>query len=558
MTTATTPSKSVTPPARFPEIQPADQARRILIEAIDFGPNIRTAASISKDAVASLAKQFADGMRLINPITVEATKGDRYILVCGQLRVLAARAAGWKEIDARVLAGGLTAEQRIELQVSENLQRESFGLVAEARLVRGEYAAECAKLKHVADTGVSKPALEAVAHRFGQSSAWCQKRLRISRLSDKVLTLVEAGRVTTGQALLIAQVADPRHQEDLAKTCEKGWYMGSAYPLDDLAVEVNEVRCSLAQASWSLTERQPDLGFTPPAPDCASCPHNSANDPDLFAQVQDLEGADAMNNDSQCRLPKCYDAKAKWAEKRTAAAVATAAKALKNQPDQSKLKKPSQVVKAVEDVLLSDDHAAKLDGLKHEVVMQAVGKAVSEPKADAKTKSGGTDQYDYDAANRRWKQQQEQRRKLESARTAWIKKVADDAAAAIAKQPGTMVGLALLYLSSVGTTELRRYTKTQRESAKLRKAQAEVIRLAINGPDDSLPELAAQLLPLKDILEDVLTEWSHAARDLVLHELGISAPPMPTARDLAKKNLPQGQPTQAAKVAKKTKKGGRI
>lgn len=67
---------------------------------------------------------------MLQPVIVQPIPGKRaghqYQLVAGFRRVTAAKALGWESVPAQVLARPLTAQERVAVQLTENLQRESM------------------------------------------------------------------------------------------------------------------------------------------------------------------------------------------------------------------------------------------------------------------------------------------------------------------------------------------------------------------------------------------------------------------------------------------------
>jgi ParB/RepB/Spo0J family partition protein len=119
------------------------EAREIALNAIDTHvPNVRRHWDPTElaELQASLQK-----FGLLEPILVQPIPGKRqgfrYRLVAGFRRVAAAKALGWDTIPARVLDRPLSDDERIAVQLTENLQREGMALrdiVANVRALRGQ------------------------------------------------------------------------------------------------------------------------------------------------------------------------------------------------------------------------------------------------------------------------------------------------------------------------------------------------------------------------------------------------------------------------------------
>lgn len=113
-----------------PNIKPAGQNDVIIKDAeykqvstadIDFSP-LNYRKYFSEDAL----QQFAEELKqhgIISPLTLRPHPAGRYELVAGERRLRAARIAGLPAVPAAIVS--LTDEQVIEIQLSENLQREN-------------------------------------------------------------------------------------------------------------------------------------------------------------------------------------------------------------------------------------------------------------------------------------------------------------------------------------------------------------------------------------------------------------------------------------------------
>ncbi|MCL6563105.1 MAG: ParB N-terminal domain-containing protein [Firmicutes bacterium] len=130
-------------PAPEPVAEPLRlEAREVPLAAIDaHAPNVRRVDPAEVEELkASLAK-----FGLLEPVIIQPIPGKRqgfrYRLVAGFRRVAAAKALGWETIPARVLDRPLAEDERIAVQLTENLQREGMRLrdtVAAVRALRGE------------------------------------------------------------------------------------------------------------------------------------------------------------------------------------------------------------------------------------------------------------------------------------------------------------------------------------------------------------------------------------------------------------------------------------
>jgi len=121
---------------------------------------------------------------LIQPIAVRKDKDDRYEIVAGERRWLAAQKAGLHEVPIIIL--NLSDTQSLELAIIENIQREDLNSIEEAkgyeRLIN-EFKYDHVKLSEF----------------MGKSRSHISNTLRLLSLPSEVIKLVEEGKLTAGQ-----------------------------------------------------------------------------------------------------------------------------------------------------------------------------------------------------------------------------------------------------------------------------------------------------------------------------------------------------------------------
>jgi ParB family chromosome partitioning protein len=122
---------------------------------------------------------------VLQPITVRRLSSGYYQIIAGERRWRASRLAGLKEIPVRIIE----ADDRsvMELALVENLQREDLNPVEEARGYKAL----------IDDFGFTQ---ELAAKRVGKSRPAVANALRLLSLPDKVLTMLEDGRLSAGHA----------------------------------------------------------------------------------------------------------------------------------------------------------------------------------------------------------------------------------------------------------------------------------------------------------------------------------------------------------------------
>jgi len=122
---------------------------------------------------------------LIQPIAVRKGKKNKYEIIAGERRWLAAQRAGLHEVSVIVL--DLNDNQSLELAIIENIQREELNSIEEAkgydRLIK-EFNYDQEKLSEF----------------MGKSRSHIVNTLRLLNLPKEVIKLVDEGKITAGQA----------------------------------------------------------------------------------------------------------------------------------------------------------------------------------------------------------------------------------------------------------------------------------------------------------------------------------------------------------------------
>jgi ParB family transcriptional regulator, chromosome partitioning protein len=139
---------------------------------------------------------------LVQPIVVRQ-KGSGYQIVAGERRWRAAQRAGLHKIP--VVVREVADEKLLELALIENIQREELNPVEEARAFR----------KLIDNIGLTQ---EMIADRIGKERSLIATSLRLLKLPDDVLEMIEEGKLSSshGRALLLTD--DPATQRRIAKT----------------------------------------------------------------------------------------------------------------------------------------------------------------------------------------------------------------------------------------------------------------------------------------------------------------------------------------------------
>jgi len=164
--------------------------------------------NFDEEALASLA----DSIRrhgLLQPLVVRRIAG-RFELIAGERRLQAAKRAGLEAVP--VIVREARPEERLELALIENLQRENLTPLEEAEAYR-----------HLMDVyGLTQ---EEIAQRVGKSRPAITNTLRLLTLPDAVKAQLEGGELSAGHArAVLEQVAFAREvvTRKLSKSATEG------------------------------------------------------------------------------------------------------------------------------------------------------------------------------------------------------------------------------------------------------------------------------------------------------------------------------------------------
>jgi len=184
-------------PKRSPE--PHDSAgstggREIDIDLVDPNPH-QPRTRFREESLEELAQSIRS-TGVIQPIVVRP-KGARFQLIAGERRWRAAQRAGLHRIPA--ILREVPDHQALEMTVIENLQREDLNPVEQARAF---------------ETLITTFALtqEEAATRTGKDRATIANAIRLLKLEEQILTLLEDGRLSAGhgRALLAFETTSAR------------------------------------------------------------------------------------------------------------------------------------------------------------------------------------------------------------------------------------------------------------------------------------------------------------------------------------------------------------
>jgi ParB family chromosome partitioning protein len=133
---------------------------------------------------------------IVQPIVVRpvADVGERYEIIAGERRWRAAQLAGLHEVPVTVLE--VSDREALELAIVENVQRTDLNPVEEAR----GYQALIEEFKYSQGT---------LGETIGKSRVHVTNTLRLLKLPDAVLEMLQAGTLSAGHGRALLSAADP-------------------------------------------------------------------------------------------------------------------------------------------------------------------------------------------------------------------------------------------------------------------------------------------------------------------------------------------------------------
>jgi ParB family chromosome partitioning protein len=151
----------------------------------------------NQDALSELAESIRQ-QGIIQPVLAEKRADGSYLLIAGERRWRAAETAGLTEIP--VIVREFSPEQKMEIALVENVQREDLTPMEEARAYR-----------HLMETlGLSQ---QDVADKVGKKRSTVANSLRLLKLPENMRKAVEAGSLSAGHARALLAVTNPADQE---------------------------------------------------------------------------------------------------------------------------------------------------------------------------------------------------------------------------------------------------------------------------------------------------------------------------------------------------------
>ena len=168
--------------------------QRVLIGDLDRNP-YQPRINFNEDKLNDLSASIKQN-GVIQPIAVRKSLNDssKYEIIAGERRWLAAQKAGLHEVPIIIL--DLTDSESLEVAIVENIQREDLNSIEEAR----GYKRLINEFRYDQDK---------VAKLMSKSRSHISNTLRLLTLPADVISMIEEGQITAGQARPLIGLADP-------------------------------------------------------------------------------------------------------------------------------------------------------------------------------------------------------------------------------------------------------------------------------------------------------------------------------------------------------------
>ncbi|GBC94723.1 Chromosome-partitioning protein Spo0J [bacterium HR16] len=145
---------------------------------------------------------------VLQPVIIQPLPDGRYQLIAGERRCRAARVAGLSTVPA--IVRHVSEEERLELALVENVQREDINAVDEAIAYR----------TLMERFGMTQ---EEVAHKVGKSRTAVANTLRLLTLDTEILNGLREGKISEGHARALLMAPEEARLEMYHRAVRSGW-----------------------------------------------------------------------------------------------------------------------------------------------------------------------------------------------------------------------------------------------------------------------------------------------------------------------------------------------
>lgn len=267
----------------------------VLLPKSDIELNPNNARGIDEQSSITIdeLKQSIESNGLINALRVRlikppVSKGMKYQVIAGNRRLRALRLINVELIPC--IIQDMDDRKIIDIQMSENLQREDLSPLEEAELYASYIAAN------------PKEGRQGLAAKVGKNIIYVNNRIRLRDLSDKAKAHLRMKEIATNAALKLTMLTHKQQDEALRISMRhidtdtgKRWVLESVADLTNAIFRHNFQE--LENAPFDMKAE----GMNDTAPTCVVCPKRTGNNPGLF---DDVVKGDRCG-DATCFQKKC-------------------------------------------------------------------------------------------------------------------------------------------------------------------------------------------------------------------------------------------------------------
>ena len=219
----------------------ADGLRRVPVSRISANPN-----QPRKEFSDETLRELADSIRekgVLQPILVEEQSGGTYLIIAGERRWRAAGLAGLSDVP--VIVRSFSEQEKLEIALIENIQREDLTPIEEARAYRSLMDA-------------SSLGQEELSARLGKNRSTVANSLRLLKLPEDMQDSLNRRELTPGHARAILSVINPADMRILFnRIVDKGLSVREA---EAMAADLNRgVRASGGGEKHYPKQKAPEL-----------------------------------------------------------------------------------------------------------------------------------------------------------------------------------------------------------------------------------------------------------------------------------------------------------
>jgi ParB family chromosome partitioning protein len=229
-----------------PALAPSESFQQVDIDLIDPSP-FQPRSRFREEALEELAQSIRSS-GIVQPIVVRPV-GKRFQLIAGERRWRAAQRAALSRVPAVVL--DVRDEIALEMTLVENLQREDLNPVEQARAFQ-----RLTDEFHLTQ--------EQAAERTGKDRATIANSVRLLRLEESILDLLEEGRISAGHGRALLAISEPKQRLDLARKIARGGM--TVRQVERFANRSSKIKAELPDTSvdpntkWAVEELQRKFG----------------------------------------------------------------------------------------------------------------------------------------------------------------------------------------------------------------------------------------------------------------------------------------------------------